>query len=141
MDKDKKIFLGIILLLFSFMLFVGMLAFREKKEEETVLTDAILFKNEYEALNNTISEKTGGKMQELSISSTNPVQILNEEKVLQVLKNGTGILYFGFAECPWCRNLLPVLLESLERLSIERLYYLNISTIRDTLFIDANQQV
>lgn len=140
-DKDKKMFLGIILLLLAFVLFVGVLAFREKKEEIVNNTDALLFKTEYESLNNVVREKDGKTIKELSISSTNPVDILTEEETIQFLENGTGILYFGFADCPWCRTLLPVLLSTLDNMSIGKLNYLNISSIRDTLALNEKNKV
>lgn len=141
MDKDKKMFLGIILLLFAFMLFVGILAFQDKKEVIVGNTDALLFKTEYESLNNVVREKDGKTIKELSISATNPVDILTEEETISLLENGTGILYFGFADCPWCRSLLPVLLSTLDNMSIDRLYYLNVSSIRDTLALDEKNKV
>ncbi len=142
MDKDKKMFLGIILLLFAFMLFVGILAFRDKREEiASGNTDALLFKTEYESLNNVVREKDGKTIKELSISSANPVDILTEEETVSLLESGTGILYFGFADCPWCRSLLPVLLSTLDNMSIDRLYYLNVGSIRDTLTLDEKNKV
>ena len=140
-EKDKKMFLGIVLMLFAFMIFVGILAFRDKKEEIIGNTDALLFKTEYESLNNVVREKDGKTIKELSISSTNPVDILTEEETITFLENGTGLLYFGFADCPWCRTLLPVLLSTLDNMSIGKLNYLNISNIRDTLTLDEKNKV
>lgn len=140
-DKDRKMFVGIILLLFAFMIFVGILAFRDKKEEIVGNTDALLFKNEYEALNNVVREKDGKTIRELSISGNNPVDILTEDETVKLLKEGTGLIYFGFADCPWCRTLLPVLLKTLDNMSVSRLYYLNIGNIRDTLALDEKNKV
>ena len=86
-------------------------------------------------------EKDGKTIKELSISATNPVDILTEEETINLLENGTGILYFGFADCPWCRSLLPVLLSTLDNMSIDRLYYLNVGSIRDTLALDEKNKV
>lgn len=142
-DKDRKMFVGIILLLFAFMIFVGILAFRDKKEEIKggSSTDALLFKTEYESLNNVVREKDGKTIRELSISQNNPVDILTEEETLKLLNEGTGILYFGFADCPWCRTLLPVLFKTMDNMSISRLYYLNIGSIRDTLVLNEKNKV
>lgn len=142
-DKDRKMFVGIILLLLAFMIFVGILAFRDKKEEIAggSSTDALLFKNEYESLNNVVREKDGKTIRELSISQNNPVDILTEEETVRLLKEGTGLVYFGFADCPWCRSLLPVLLKTLDNMSVSRLYYLNIGSIRDTLVLDDKNKV
>lgn len=141
MDKDRKMFLGILLLLLVFMLMIGILAFKDKKEENIVNTDAISFKNEYEALNNVVREKDGKTIKEISIDANNPVDILTEEEAITLLESGTGVLYFGFPECPWCRNMLPVLLQTLNNMSIDRLYYLNIGSIRDTLSLGEKNKV
>lgn len=141
MDKDKKMFIGIILLLLFFMVFVGAIAFRDKKEEfenqpPVVDTDAKKFKEEYEALNNTIRDKDGKMIKEVFINESNPVDIVTEEEAIKLLEEGTGILYFGFSDCPWCRSMLPILLSTLDNMSIDRLYYLDIGSIRDTMVLD-----
>ncbi len=141
MDKDKKMFLGILLLLFMFMIFVGIIAFRDKKEENSMNTDAINFKNEYESLNNVVNDKSGKTIKEISIDANNPVDILTEEETVSLLENGTGILYFGFPDCPWCRSMLPVLLKTLNNMSIDKLYYLNVKNIRDTLALGEKNKV
>jgi len=146
MDKDKKIFLGIILLLLVFMVFVGIIAFRDKKIEDdnkptSVSEDAIKFKEEYESLNGVVNESNGKKTKELSISTTNPVDILTEEETISLLEDGTGILYLGFPECPWCRSMLPVLLNTLDNTSIDKLYYLNIYELRSVLELNKKNKV
>ncbi len=141
MDKDKKMFLGIILLLLVFMIGIGVIAFRDKKEENSINSDAIVFKNEYESLNNTVRESDGRTIKEISISSNNPVDILTEEEAVTLLESGSGILYFGFSDCPWCRSMLPVLLSTLDNMNIDRLYYLNVKNIRDTLTLGEKNKV
>lgn len=141
MDKDKKMFIGIILLLFAFMIGIGVIAFQDKKEENVINSDATIFKNEYESLNNVVREKDGKTIKEITISSNNPVDILTEEETIALLENGTGILYFGFSDCPWCRSMLPVLLTTLDNMNIDRLYYLNIKNIRDTLVLGEKNKV
>lgn len=141
MDKDKKMFLGILLLLFMFMIFVGIIAFRDKKEENSMNTDAINFKNEYESLNNVVNDKSGKTIKEISIDASNPVDILTEEETVSLLENGTGIIYFGFPDCPWCRSMLPVLLKTLSNMSIDKLYYLNVKNMRDTLSLGEKNKV
>ena len=145
MDKDKKIFIGILLLLLMFMIFVGILSFKDKKVENVANTDAINFKNEYESLNNVVRAKDGKTIREISIDANNPVDILTEEEAVSFLEgkleNKTGLLYFGFPDCPWCRSMLPVLLTTLNNMSISRLYYLNVGSIRDTLALGEKNKV
>jgi thiol-disulfide isomerase/thioredoxin len=142
MDKDRKTFVGIILLLLAFMIFVGILTFKDKNNQETISnSDAIIFKNEYESLNNVVREKDGKTIKELSIASDNPVDIVTEEEVIDILENGTGLIYMGFPDCPWCRSMLPVLLQTLDNVGIDKLYYINISSIRDTLTLNDKNKV
>lgn len=141
MDKDKKMLVSILLLLFVFMIFIGLIAFRDKKEENVVNSDAISFKNEYEALNNVVRDKDGKTIKEISISTNNPVDIVTEEEAVSLLESGTGILYFGFPDCPWCRSMLPVLLSTLDNMNIDRLSYLNVKNIRDTLALGEKNKV
>ena len=141
MDKDKKMFIGILMLLIAFMIFIGIVAFRDKKENTINNADAISFKNEYESLNNVVREKDGRTIKEISIDANNPVDIVTEEEAIALLERGTGIIYFGFPDCPWCRSMLPVLLSTLDNMSIEKLYYLNIGSIRDTLALGEKNKV
>ncbi len=141
MDKDKKMLVSILLLLFVFMIFIGFIAFRDKKEESVVNSDAITFKNEYESLNNVVRDKDGRTIKEISISTNNPVDIVTEEEAIALLESGTGILYFGFPDCPWCRSMLPILLSTLDNMNIDRLSYLNVKSIRDTLALGEKNKV
>ncbi len=144
MNKDNKVFIGIILLLLFSMLFLGFMTFRNKQEEQAKSggnAEGLIFKNEYESLNNVVREKDGRTIKEISINANNPVDIISEEEAIDLLENGTGILYFGFPDCPWCRSMLPVLLTTLDNMSIDKLYYLNISGIRDTLSLGEKNKV
>lgn len=142
MNKDKKLFLSIIILLLAFMIVVGIFTFKDKKEGNiSVNTDAINFKNEYESLNNVVNEKNGKTHKELVIADDNPVEIVSEEKTLELLEKGTGLIYMGFPDCPWCRSMVPVLLQTLDNSGIDKLYYLNISDIRDVLVLNDKNKV
>lgn len=123
------------------MIFMGTRAFKEKKEENPSSSEALLFKKEYESLNNVVREKDGKTIKEMSIASDNPVDIVTEEEAITLLESGTGILYFGFPDCPWCRSMLPVLLSTLNNMSIDKLYYLNIANIRDVLVLNEKNKV
>ncbi len=99
-----------------------------KEEKPTV--DEQKFKTEYESLNGQ-KNSSGKEYKSVSIPSKNYVTYINEEKVLEILKTGTGVIYFGYPECPWCRTALPVLLEAMEAKNYQQLYYFNALSIRD----------
>ena len=88
-------------------------------------TDNVKFKNEYESLNGK------GKYLEVSIPKDNNIKYATFDEVMDFLNDGTGILYLGFPECPWCRNAIPVLLEAAKKGEVEDVLYFNAKPIRD----------
>ncbi len=87
------------------------------------------FKIEYESLNGKKNEE-GKTYKSISIKKNNPIEYANYEKIFDVLDN-TGIIYFGFPECPWCRSAIPSLLDAAEETGLEKIYYMNNLNDRD----------
>ena len=75
-------------------------------------TDAARFKAEYEILNGQSNFDGSAVYASLDIAPDNPMAYADETGLMAFLAGGTGILYLGFAECPWCRTLVPALLEA-----------------------------
>ena len=96
--------------------------------------DAIKFKKEYEELNSDSSL-------ELNISKDNPFKYTDYDKLLEVIENGTGIIYLGFPRCPWCRNALPVLIDAAKDNNVETIYYMNILNERDSYVVEDEELV
>lgn len=67
-----------------------------------LVTDTSKFKTEYEEGNNGII---------VNVSDDDKIKYVTPSEVLNILTSGTGIIYFGRPTCPWCRNVVPVLLE------------------------------
>lgn len=61
-----------------------------------------------------------------SITSDNYYVYRTEEEIIKILKNGTGIVYLGFPECPWCKAYVPMLNEVADIEGLEKIYYYNI---------------
>lgn len=100
-------------------------------------TDAKKFKKEYESLNDVKREKDSKKIRSISIDKDNPIVYSNAKEVVEKMNNGdTFAVYFGFSDCPWCRSVLPTLLEVSKDLGIEKLYYVDVKDIRDTLVLN-----
>lgn len=123
---------------FLSVIFILMLIFISgcgKKEEEVIeTTDALKFKEEYETLNGETSS-SGKQYSNLSINEDNPVKYSSYDEVIDVINNGTGIIYLGYPECPWCRSALPVLLDAVSDYGIDKIYYLNMKNERDYLTV------
>ena len=88
------------------------------------------FKLEYESLNGQKTDD-GREYMEVNINNDNKIVYADYKTIFDVL-DGTGVIYFGFPECPWCRNAVPILLEAAEESGIKQIYYLNNHDDRDT---------
>ena len=77
------------------------------------VTDASKFKEEYS-----------------NVSEDNVFVYRTEKEIIDILKHGTGIVYLGFPECPWCQAYVSYLDEVAKETKIEKIYYLNILEIR-----------
>ena len=101
---------------------------------------AALWKEEYESLNGEKTE-SGELYPTVYISEELTVAFPTEEEVLGLFRDGTGILYFGFPECPWCRTLLPVLSEVLSEYPGITLYSCDLRPERDEYRMEANGEI
>ena len=48
------------------------------------------------------------------------------EEIIKILENGTGVVYLGFPECPWCQSYVKMLNEVADMEGLEKIYYLKI---------------
>ena len=103
--------------------------------------DSIKFKREYESLNGEKNE-SGKTIRSLTIPKENPIKYATAEDIAEKMDNKeTFAVYFGFANCPWCRSILPTLLEEAEELQIKEIYYVDVSEIRDQLELNREKDV
>ena len=113
-----KKYISIILVLVLSLLVVG--CSNEK-------TDAMKFKEEYESVNNKVNEHTKKENRELNIPKNNPIVYATAEDIVKRIDNKeTFIVYFGFAECPWCRSVIEQLLKVAEEKKVEKIYYVDV---------------
>ena len=110
-------------------------------KKDTEVNDAKKFKEEYESQNKKES-KTGKKMREVSIPEDNPfVYISAEDLSKEIDKEETFIVYFGFSTCPWCRSIIEELIRCAEDSEVEKIYYIDVSDIRDEKKMDENGEI
>ena len=102
--------------------------------------DEVKFKNEYEKLN---GEKTanGSEYQTLKIDSKNKVKYATLSEAVDFLEEGTGLVYFGMPNCPWCRGILPTLLEKVNCSCLANLLYVDMTDLRNTFTIQDDEPV
>lgn len=104
-------------------------------------TDATKFKEEYEKNNGLVYEGTEIKYTNVKLDDNNVFVYKTEDEIVDILENGTGIIYFGFPMCPWCRALVPIIDEVAKEYSIDEVNYLNIMDIRDTYEVNDKKAV
>ena len=128
---------------FLLILTCGCACFAETAETtEPEKTDAQKFKFEYEKMNGMMSMDGVSSYQVLEIAEDNPVVYADVDSIRHLLTEGSGILYLGFPECPWCRTLVPVLLEAAEKTEFDgNIYYYNALYDRDKKSLDENGNV
>ena len=50
----------------------------------------------------------------------------NIDEIIKILEHGTGVVYLGFPECPWCQAYVKMLNEVADIEGLEKIYYYNI---------------
>ena len=112
---------------------ISLTACQVKNDEKT---DAIQFKEEYESLNGTKREKDGKTIRTIEIDDNNPFIYKNASDIVEMMDNKeTFAVYFGFADCPWCRSVVPTLSDVAVDLGLNEIYYVDVKEIRDELEI------
>jgi len=124
-----KRFLGLLIGLFL-LTGCGIVSNKEDVFKEQSQGDGMKFKNQYEGINLEEDENGKKKYTSLSIDEDNKIVYLNYDEVVKLIKEGTGILYFGRPRCPWCRLLVPSFLEFANDKKVN-IYYYDIEADRD----------
>lgn len=104
--------------------------------------DALKFKEEYESLNGQTREKDGKEIRTISIPDNNPMIYKEANDIVSLMDNKeTFLVYFGFSDCPWCRSVIPYLIEEAKNNNIKKIYYVDVKEIRDVLSISEEGKV
>ncbi len=107
------------------------------------------FREDYETLNGEKTPDGNNKYREINIDYNNPMKYSSFKEVLDKINNkDTFIVYVGFSACPWCRSVLPYVLESAKENKIDKIYYINVredntkeSDLRGYYELDENNNV
>lgn len=107
MKKKVLIISAIVLLLAG--VGVGLYFGLRDKNKNDVVTDGERFAKEYTIVQND-----------------NLFVYRKVDEIIKILENGTGVVYLGFPECPWCQAYVPYLNDVAVENGISRIYYYNI---------------
>ena len=77
----------------------------------TATADEKEFKKEYESINAT-ARTNGQTIKKITIKDKNRIEYIDIEKALEILESGDGVIYFGYAADPLCRNAVPSLIDA-----------------------------
>lgn len=107
--KNKKIILiSSIVFILLITLLVLFLVFKKNKINKNIDEEKIKFAEEYKT------------------TKDNVFTYRTIEEINKILKNGTGLVFLGFPECPWCRGYVPIINEIAKKEGLEKIYYFNI---------------
>lgn len=70
------------------------------------------------------------KSEYTNVTSDNPFVYRNVDQIINILEKGTGVVYLGFPECPWCQAYVPYVEEVAKKVGIDKVYYFNIKEDR-----------
>ena len=95
------------------------------------------FKQEYESINDKVSEKSSKKNRSVNIPENNPMEYITAEKLAKKIDNKESfVAYFGFSECPWCRSVIEELITTAQEENIRNFLLREI----DALYNDKNKE-
>ena len=109
---------------------------------QTPSADALAFKAEHENLNGEPHpDNPDGILKDVYIPENNPFRYVEYDEIIALLEDGTGIIYFGFPICPWCRNLVPVLTDAAIEFGVDDILYRNVLDDRNLLELEDGEIV
>ncbi len=126
---------GIKLLIIFLIILICIITFITVKKNR-VTKDEKSFKKEYERYNGYTNPGSNKKYFDVNIEEKNGIKYLDGDEVIDMLQNKTGIIYFGFPTCPWCRSMIEVLLDAKDSTNQKNIYYYNALDIRDEKILE-----
>ncbi len=109
MKKGQIIILTIILI--GLCILGGYFLFH--KDSSNTITDAQKFADEYQ-----------------TVGEDNVFVYRTVDEIIQIMEHGTGVVYLGYPECPWCKAYVPYLNEIAKEVGIEKIYYCNTKQLK-----------
>ena len=85
----------------------------QPKTPSTNVSDATKFKSEYPR-----------------VATNNRFVYASDEEVLNIFDSGSGVVFLGFPQCPWCQHLSEYVDWAARAEGIDKIYYLNIRDAR-----------
>ena len=97
----------------------GLLVWNQDKKKEDIKTptetqDQKQFASEYQ-----------------NVTEDNVFVYRNVDEIIRIMEHGTGVVYLGYPECPWCQAYVEYLNEVAKEVGIEKIYYCNTKKVKE----------
>ncbi len=66
------------------------------------------------------------------VANDNRFVFTSPGKVLEKFESGSGLIFLGFQQCPWCQQLAPLVDDAAKAEGLDKIYYLDIRHARET---------
>ena len=126
MEKKNKVIFFVIL--FFTLCVIGTCIYFINKDKDINNSDALNFRNEYMNYNDK-------DYSNVYISEQNTIKYKTEEEIIDILKKGKGIIYFGYPTNDACRSIVSIISELGNELKTD-IYYLNIENMESIFKVE-----
>lgn len=96
------------------------------------------FRIEYEKYNNS-KNLFKEKYMNVNILERNNIKYIGSKEVINILKDGTGIIYLGYPQSSWCRSMIETFLDATTEKNVKTVYYFNAFAIRDEKMLNGEE--
>lgn len=107
--------------------------------EEAKASDAVRFKREYERVSGK-PDRRGNPCMHLDIPVENPIVYTSLETITKRMRHESMVVYLGFKQCPWCRNVLMPFLEACRLEGVKEVCYCDCRRYADRWELDSEGQ-
>ena len=66
------------------------------------------------------------------VANDNRFVFASVSEVLEKFESGSGLIFLGFQQCPWCQQLAPIVDDAAKAEGLDKIYYLDIRHARET---------
>ena len=78
----------------------------------------------------TMSDSAKFKSEYPRVAANNRFVYASDKEVLNIFDSGSGVVFLGFPQCPWCQHLSEYVDQAARAEGIAKIYYLNIRDAR-----------
>lgn len=111
--KKSIMMIGIIIIV-ALLGVCGYFVLRDPETETIKNEDALKFAREYK-----------------NVSEDNVFVYKNVDEIIKIMEHGTGVVYLGYPECPWCQAYVQYLNEVAKEVGMEQIYYCNTKKVKE----------